>query len=95
MTGAARFGSTSTSMMRTSLAPSDRAASTYSRSRIASVCPRTMRPTAAQEKNAITRIDTVRLGPTTLTRATAKSRKGKDSTTSMNRARNVSTAPPW
>ena len=47
----------STNMIRMSLAPSERAASTYSFSLIDSVCPRTIRPTAAQLKNAMTTID--------------------------------------
>ena len=46
----------STNMIRRSLAPSERAASTYSFSLIDSVCPRTTRPTAAQLKNAMTAI---------------------------------------
>ena len=46
-----------------------------------------MRPTAAHEKNAITRIESGRLGPTTETRAIANSRNGNDSTRSMSRAR--------
>ena len=50
-------------MMRRSLAPSERAASTYSRSRSDSVWPRTTRPTDAHEKNAITTIEIHRLGP--------------------------------
>ena len=84
----------STNMIRRSLAPSERAASMNSFSLIDSVWPRTTRPTEAQEKNAITRSTTFRLGPTTETSAMAKSRNGNDSTTSMKRARTVSTAPP-
>ena len=53
-----------------------------------------MRPTEAQLKNAITSTETARLGPATETSAIANSRNGNDSTTSMSRARTVSTSPP-
>ena len=49
-----------------------------------------MRPTDAQLKNAMTPIATSRLGPTIETSAIAKSRNGKESTTSIERARTVS-----
>ena len=81
-------------MMRRSPAPSERAASTYSRSRSESVWPRTTRPTEAHEKNAITKIEIHRPGPTIETSAIAKSRNGNDSTTSISRASSVSTMPP-
>ena len=77
----------STNMIRRSPAPSDRAASTYSRSLIDSVCPRTMRPTAAQLKNTMIPIATARLGPTIEISAIAKSRNGNERITSIMRAR--------
>ena len=81
-------------MIRRSLAPSERAASTYSRSRIDSTWPRTMRAIEDQLKNAITTIVTVRLGPDSDTIAMPASRNGIDSTTSMISAITVSTRPP-
>ena len=80
MTGASTFGRISTNMMRRSPAPSERAASMYSVSLSESVWPRTIRPTDAQLKNAITAIEMVRLGPTTDTSAIANTRKRSDST---------------
>src|SRR6266542_2811044 len=59
-----------------------------------SAWPRTMRPTVAQEKNAITSTEMVRLEPAIETRAIAKSRKGNESTTSISRPSAVSTTPP-
>ena len=84
----------STNMIRTSLAPSDRAASMYSFSLIDSVWPRTIRATAAQLKNAMMPIDRRRLGPTMETSAIATSRNGNDRTTSMKRARKLSSGSP-
>ena len=57
----------------------------YSFSRTDSVSPRMMRPTDAQEKNAITMMITDRLGPTTETSAIAASRNGNESTRSISR----------
>ena len=61
-------------MIRHELAPSERAASTYSFSRIDSTWPRTMRQTAAQPKMAITMMMIFRLGPQMETSEMAKSR---------------------
>ena len=72
-----------------------RAACTYSSSRIDSACARTIRPTDAQVKKAITVTLIVRLGPTTATRASANTRNGSDSTTSISRERARSTSPPY
>jgi hypothetical protein len=74
ITGARRLGRISTNITRASPDPTDHDASMYSCSRIDSVWPRTMRPIAAQEKNAITRIVMARLGPWTETSAIANSR---------------------
>ncbi len=63
MIGAITLGRTSMNMMRRSPAPSERAASTYSRSLTESTCPRTMRAIEAQLKKPITTIVTSRLGP--------------------------------
>src|SRR5256885_15345747 len=93
-TGATRFGKISETMIRTPLAPTDRAASTYSRSLSEIVCPRTIRPTDAQLKNAITPITTPRLGPTIETSAIPKSRNGDDRITAIVRERKLSTTPP-
>ena len=90
----ARWAGSSTNMIRGSPAPRDRAASTYSRSLIESTWPRTMRATEAQLKNPITSTVMVRLGPVMETRAMATSRNGMQRTTSMSRARRVSTMPP-
>ena len=94
MSGATRFGKMSTKMIRRSLAPSDRAASTNSFSRRESVWPRMIRPTTAQLKKAITAIDTIRLGPTIDTSAIANSRRGNERITSMKRESAVSTTVP-
>ena len=53
-----------------------------------------MRPTDAQLKKPMTSTVTSRLGPVMDTRAIATSRNGIDSTTSIRRARIVSTTPP-
>src|ERR1035437_4215389 len=85
MTGASTLGSMSTNMIRESLAPSDLAASTNSRSRSESTWPRTMRATDAQLKNPITKMVIDRLGPVIDTRAIATSRNGMHRTTSTRR----------
>src|ERR1700722_8275975 len=74
MVGATTFGSRSTNMIRRWLEPMERAASMNSFSLIARTWPRTMRPTDAQEKNVITAIVIVRLGPDRETSAIAKTR---------------------
>ena len=94
ISGADRFGSTSTNMIRRLLAPPARAASVYSFSLIDMARPRTIRPTAAHEKSAMTTMITVRLGPTTETRAMAASRNGNDSTRSISRDSSESASPP-
>jgi hypothetical protein len=73
-TGARRLGRISPNITRRAPDPTDQAASMYSCSRIDSVWPRTMRPIAAQEKNAITRMVMARLGPWTETSAIASRR---------------------
>ena len=62
-TGAIRLGRMSRTMIRSGLAPIERAASMYSFSLIDSVCPRTTRAMAAQEKNEITSDDLEQAGP--------------------------------
>src|SRR6185437_3607524 len=94
ISGADRFGSTSTNMIRKFPAPPARAASVYSFSLMDMARPRTMRPTAAQENSAMTTMITSRLGPTTDTSAMAASRNGNDSTRSMSRDSTESTNPP-
>ena len=94
MIGASTLGSTSTNMIRVLLAPNDRAASMYSRSRIDRTWPRTMRATEAQLNMAITKTETARLAPMIDTSAIANSRNGKDSTTSISRDRIVSATLP-
>src|SRR6185312_3290751 len=94
ISGADRFGSTSTNMIRRFPAPPALAASVYSFSLMDMARPRTMRPTAAQENSAMTTMMTVRLGPTTDTSAMAASRNGNDSTRSMNRDSTESASPP-
>ena len=84
----------STNITRRAPDPIDHDASTYSFSRIDRAWPRTTRPIAAQEKNAITSMEMVRLDPNTDTRAMASSRYGNDSTMSMKRASTTSTTPP-
>ncbi len=81
-------------MIRRSLAPRDRAASTNSRSLSESTCPRTTRATEAQLKNPMTRIAICRLGLNTDTSATATMMNGTERITSMRRASSVSTQPP-
>ncbi len=49
---------------------------------------------AAQEKNAMTAMITVRLGPSTTASESASTMYGKASTASVNRARIVSITPP-
>src|SRR3954466_1304358 len=56
MIAATRFGITSMTMILKSLAPRDLAASTYSFSLMDSTWPRTMRPTLAQVKKAMTKM---------------------------------------
>jgi hypothetical protein len=73
-TGARRLGRISRNMIRNGPEPSDRDASMYSFSRMESVWPRTTRPIAAQEKNAITRMAIARLEWKTDTSAIANSR---------------------
>ena len=70
-TGAIRLGRMSRTMIRHGLAPIDRAASMYSFSLMDSVWPRTTRAMAAQEKNEITAMTSIRLGPKTTARASA------------------------
>src|SRR5882757_2024115 len=91
--GARTLGRMSTNMIRRWLAPTERAASTNSRSLIDSTCPRTMRPTDAHEKKAITATEIVKLGPSSETSAIAKTRYGRERTTSMNRDNTLSTGP--
>ena len=62
--------------------------------RIDSTCPRTMRPTLAQVKKAMTKMLIFTLGENTDTSEIANSRKGNDRKTSIVRDRNVSTGPP-
>jgi hypothetical protein len=49
---------------------------------------------AAQEKNTITETDSIRLGPSTETSASAQRRKGTDMTRSISRLSARSTQPP-
>src|SRR5215469_65728 len=93
-TGAMRLGMMWTNMIRHGLAPSDLAASMYSFSLIDRVWPRTMRAIAAHEKNEITEMTIVRLGPNTTASDSASTRYGKASTVSMNLASTASTKPP-
>ncbi len=81
-------------MIRHGPAPRDRAASTYSFSRIEMTWPRTIRPTDAQPRIEMTMITTVSPGPSTVTREIPSSRNGMASIRSMTRARTVSVAPP-
>src|SRR5260370_35974601 len=64
-TGPARLGRISENMIRQGPAPSDRAASMYSRSLIEIVWPRTTRAIPDQAKKEMTPITTGRLGPST------------------------------
>ena len=66
----------------------------YSFSRIDSTWPRTMRPTFAQVKKAMTKMLICTLGWKTDTSEIANSRNGKLRKTSIVRDRNVSTLPP-
>ena len=84
----------STNITRRAPDPTDHDASTYSFSRIERAWPRTTRPIAAQEKNAITSMEMVRLDPNTETRAMASCRYGNDSTISMKRDSTRSAGPP-
>ncbi len=72
-TGPSRLGRMSMNMIRHGPAPSDLAASTYSFSLIDRVWPRTILEMPAQEKNEMTPITIVRLGPNT-PRARARAR---------------------
>src|SRR6516165_2628993 len=94
ISGAVRLGRTSTNMMRRLPAPPARAASMYSFSLIDMASPRAMRPTAAHEKNAITPMMTVRLGPTTATSAMAASRNGNERMRSISLDSTESVSPP-
>jgi hypothetical protein len=96
---AIRLGSRSTNMIRSRPAPSERAASTNSFSLSEMTWPRRMRPVAANEKNAMTRMVIDRLATTEVTwkvvaSTIATSRYGSARVMSMNRARTVSVAPP-
>ena len=81
-------------MIRSRLAPSERAASTNSRSRSEITWPRTTLAIGHQENRTITTIVTPSPGPTSDTREMANSRNGRLSVVSISHERTRSTQPP-
>ena len=88
------MGTTCLRTMRMSRAPSERAASTKSRSRIPATEPRATRAKAGIVQIPIAMTVLVRPGPSALTMMMASSRYGNASSTSMTRMIRVSTQPP-
>ena len=84
----------STTMIRSRLEPSERAASMNSRSRIPSTWPLTTRAIGHHENRMITTTVIISPGPARATSEMAKSRNGNDRTTSMTRDRIVSATLP-
>ena len=77
VTAGSAVGSTCRVSVRHVLAPSARAATTYSNSRARSTCPRTSRAYPTQPITVSARTTLPRLGPSTATSAMASSKPGK------------------
>ena len=87
------LGAMCTNIVRTWLAPSTRAASTYDRVRSDRTCARITRPVSRHSSKVITRTVFQMLGPRNATSTMAIGRKGIPKATSARRIKIVSTHP--